>query len=154
MRALDFLAGGGQSRSYNLGNGTPTSVRQVIDAGQQAVIGVNKYRVDADEAIDGVLTLGPTGATPAIEALDAVGRDIPLATFDLSSDVLEAIAAGEMLFAIDSQQYLQGYLPIVLLTLRAENLNTIANPVLMTGPGFVTQENAAEVIELTAAGTR
>lgn len=32
VRALDFLAGGGQSRSYNLGNGTPTSVRQVIDA--------------------------------------------------------------------------------------------------------------------------
>ena len=49
---------------------------------------------------------------------------------------------------------MQGYLPIVLLTLYATNLNTIANPVLMTGPGFVTQENAAEVIELAAAGTR
>jgi simple sugar transport system substrate-binding protein len=59
-----------------------------------------------------------------------------------------------MLFAIDSQQYMQGYLPIVLLTLHATNLNTIANPVLMTGPGFVTQENAAQVIELAAAGTR
>jgi simple sugar transport system substrate-binding protein len=42
----------------------------------------------------------------------------------------------------------------VLLTLHATNLNTIANPVLMTGPGFVTQETAAEVIELAAAGTR
>ena len=47
-----------------------------------------------------------------------------------------------MLFAIDQQQYLQGYLPIVLLTLYATNLNTVANPVIMTGPGFVTQENA------------
>jgi simple sugar transport system substrate-binding protein len=59
-----------------------------------------------------------------------------------------------MLFAIDQQQYLQGYLPIVLLTLYATNLNTIANPVLMTGPGFVTKENAAQVIDLAAAGTR
>jgi len=106
--------------------------------------------------IDGILTLGPTGAAPALEALrgtDQLGT-IQLATFDLSPDVLEAIESGDMLFAIDSQQYLQGYLPIVLLTLHATNLNTIANPVLMTGPGFVTQESAAEVIDLAAAGTR
>src|ERR671910_561070 len=106
--------------------------------------------------VDGILTLGPTGAAPALEALRGTNQlgTIQLATFDLSPDVLEAIESGDMLFAIDSQQYLQGYLPIVLLTLHATNLNTIANPVLMTGPGFVTQENAAEVIELAAAGTR
>ena len=79
---------------------------------------------------------------------------VSLATFDLSPDVLEAIVAGEMLFAIDQQQYIQGYLPIVLLTLNVTNLNTVANPVIMTGPGFVTQENAERVIELSAAGTR
>ncbi len=106
--------------------------------------------------VDGILTLGPTGAAPALEALSGSGQlgSIQLATFDLSPDVLEAIESGDMLFAIDSQQYMQGYLPIVLLTLHATNLNTIANPVLMTGPGFVTQENAAEVIDLAAAGTR
>ena len=106
--------------------------------------------------IDGILALGPTGAAPALEALSGAGQlgTVQLATFDLSPDVLEAIERGDMLFAIDSQQYMQGYLPIVLLTLYATNLNTIANPVLMTGPGFVTQENAAEVIELAAAGTR
>ena len=106
--------------------------------------------------IDGILALGPTGAAPALEALRATDQlgTIQLATFDLSPDVLEAIERGDMLFAIDSQQYMQGYLPIVLLTLYATNLNTIANPVLMTGPGFVTQENAAQVIELAAAGTR
>ena len=59
-----------------------------------------------------------------------------------------------MLFAIDQQQYLQGYLPVVLMTLYHTNLNTIANPVLMTGPGFVTQDNAGRVKELAAAGTR
>jgi simple sugar transport system substrate-binding protein len=59
-----------------------------------------------------------------------------------------------MLFAIDQQQYLQGYLPVVLLTLYATNLNTVANEVIMTGPGFVTQENAERVIELSGAGTR
>jgi simple sugar transport system substrate-binding protein len=106
--------------------------------------------------LDGILALGPTGAAPALEALRGTGQlgTIQLATFDLSPDVLEAIESGDILFAIDSQQYMQGYLPIVLLTLHATNLNTIANPVLMTGPGFVTKENAAEVIDLAAAGTR
>jgi simple sugar transport system substrate-binding protein len=59
-----------------------------------------------------------------------------------------------MLFAVDQQQYLQGYLPIVLLTLYGTNLNTIANDVLMTGPGFVTQDNASRVISLSQQGTR
>ena len=110
--------------------------------------------ISANAEVDGILTLGPTGAAPALEALAALDSDIQLATFDLSPDVLEAIAAGEMLFAIDQQQYLQGYLPIVLLTLNVTNLNTIANPVVQTGPGFVTQETAERVIQLSEAGTR
>lgn len=110
----------------------------------------------ADDTIDGILTLGPTGAAPALAALTESGQlgDIALATFDLSPEVLDAVEAGDMLFAIDQQQYLQGYLPIVLLTLYNTNLNTIANPVLMTGPGFVTQETAGRIKELSAAGTR
>ncbi len=106
--------------------------------------------------VNGILTLGPTGAAPTLAVLqdeDLLGQ-IQLATFDLSPEVLAAIRDGDMLFAIDQQQYLQGYLPIVLLTLYNTNLNTIANDVLMTGPGFVTQETAAAVIDLSAAGTR
>jgi simple sugar transport system substrate-binding protein len=112
--------------------------------------------LSADPSIDGVLTLGPTGARPALAALQAMGKlgSIKLATFDLSPEVLDAVQAGQMLFAIDQQQFEQGYLPIVLLKLYATNLNTIANPVLMTGPGFVTADNAARVIALSRAGTR
>jgi len=110
----------------------------------------------ANPDVNGVLALGPTGSAPALAALEEMGKlgDIQLATFDLSPEVLEAIRDGNMLFAIDQQQYIQGYLPIVLLTLFSTNLNTIANDVLMTGPGFVTQDTAAQVIELSAAGTR
>ncbi len=110
----------------------------------------------ANPDVNGVLTLGPTGAAPALAALEASGQlgQIQLATFDLSPEVLEAVRDGNMLFAIDQQQYIQGYLPIVLLTLYNTNLNTIANDVLMTGPGFVTADTAAQVIELSAAGTR
>jgi simple sugar transport system substrate-binding protein len=89
----------------------------------------------------------------ALEATGQIGQ-MPLATFDLSPEVLQSIVDGNMLFAIDQQQYLQGYLPIVLLTLNSRNLNTVANDVIMTGPGFVTQDNAERVIQLSEAGTR
>lgn len=110
----------------------------------------------ADAEIDGVLALGPTGAAPAILALQNSGKaeSVQLATFDLSPEVLQAISDGQMLFAIDQQQYLQGYLPIVLLSLYVNNGNTIANPILMTGPGYVTAENVDQVMQLTEEGTR
>jgi len=123
----------------------PIDAQQRIDAA-----------LTANEGVDGVLTLGPTGAAPALAALEDRGQlgEIQLATFDLSPEVLAAVRDGNMLFAIDQQQYIQGYLPVVLLTLFGENLNTIANDVLMTGPGFVTGDTAAAVIDLSAAGTR
>ena len=110
----------------------------------------------ADPAVDGVLTLGPTGATPALKGLKESGMldRVKLATFDLSPDVLEAVRDGQMLFAIDQQQFTQGYLPIVYLVLYLENLNTPGGKIVLTGPGFVTQENAAQVIEYSARGTR
>jgi simple sugar transport system substrate-binding protein len=110
----------------------------------------------ADPTIDAIFTLGPTGAAPALEALEREGMlgEILLATFDLSPEVLAAVRDGNMLFAIDQQQYTQGYLAIVYMTLFLENLNTPGQILVPTGPGFVTQETAAQVIELSAAGTR
>lgn len=113
-------------------------------------------KLASDSAIDGILTLGPNGADPVLAALEAQGATdrIHLATFDLTPAVLAAIRDGKMLFAIDQQQYVQGYMPIVLLTLYKTNLNTPAVEVLRTGPGFVTKDTAERVIALSKQGTR
>jgi len=106
---------------------------------------------------DGVLALGPTGAAPALAALQAAGKlgQIKLGTFDLSADVLSAIAAGNMLFAIDQQQYLQGYLPIVILTLfKLYLLLPGGGQPVLTGPNLVVKDTAARVIDLSKQGIR
>jgi simple sugar transport system substrate-binding protein len=110
----------------------------------------------ADSSIDSIMALGPTGSLPALQAITDQGMlgQILLATFDLSPEVLQAIQDGNMLFAIDQQQYLQGYLPIVYLTLYLYNLNTPGQFLIPTGPGFVTQDNAATIIQYAARGTR
>ena len=111
----------------------------------------------SDPSIDGVLTLGPAAAGPALAALAASGRGeaVIYGTFDLTPEVLAAIAGGRMAFAIDQQQYLQGYLPVVLLTNYVETLTLPGGgAVVRTGPGFVTAENAERVMELARRGIR
>jgi simple sugar transport system substrate-binding protein len=130
---------------------------QISDpAGMQATIAA---ALSADPTIDGILTLGPSVAGPALAALEAGGNvgKVHLATFDLSADVLTAIKDGKMDFAIDQQQFLQGYLPIVILTNYAETRNLPTGNgqgLVMTGPGFVTKDNAEAVIGLAAKGLR
>ncbi|HYN91458.1 MAG TPA: sugar ABC transporter substrate-binding protein [Thermoleophilaceae bacterium] len=112
-------------------------------------------KLQADDAIDSILTLNPDIAMAARDAVQGASSDAKLATFDLSGDVVKAIKADEILFAIDQQQYLQGYLPVVFLTLFNENANTVGGgqPVL-TGPGFVDKANAETVEQLAEEGTR
>lgn len=120
--------------------------------GAQAAI---EAALSADDSIDGILTLGPTGADPALAALEASGSDAQIATFDLSENVLTAIDEGRMLFAIDQQQYLQGYLGVQVMTLFAQyGLLPGGGDVIRTGPGFVTADTAAQVIDLSAQGIR
>ncbi len=119
--------------------------------GAQATI---EAALSADPSIDGILTLGPTGAAPALLALE--GNDaVALATFDLSPEVLTAIDDGTMLFAIDQQQYLQGYMGVSIMTQFVQyGLLLGGGDVVRTGPGFVTGDTAAQVIELSADGIR
>jgi simple sugar transport system substrate-binding protein len=112
-------------------------------------------KLEGDDSIDGVLTLNPDIATAARDAVAGANSDAKLATFDLSGDVIQAIEDGEIQFAVDQQQYLQGYLPVVFLTLNKTNLNTVGGGrAVLTGPGFVEKSNAAKVKELAEAGTR
>jgi simple sugar transport system substrate-binding protein len=138
----------GEVERFNVGS---TGVSD-IEGTKSAILN----KLTDDDAVDGMLALNPDIAVAARDARTEAGRDdVALATFDLSPDVLTAIEEGEMLFAVDQQQYLQGYLPIQFLKLYNENLNTVGGgqPVL-TGPGFVDQSNAAEVKDLADAGTR
>ncbi|MEV6323485.1 sugar ABC transporter substrate-binding protein [Nocardia sp. NPDC051787] len=114
-----------------------------------------KGALEADRSIDAVLTLNSQVAARAVDAVREAGSAATVATFDLNSDVVEALRAGRLLFAVDQQQYEQGYLPIVLLRLYRANLNTVGGGTpVQTGPGFVDKSNVEAVAALVAQGTR
>jgi simple sugar transport system substrate-binding protein len=112
-------------------------------------------QLQSDAGIDAVLTLNSAVAAVAVAAVDDAGSEAQIATFDLNQDVITGIQDGSIAFAVDQQQFEQGYLPIVMLKLFAENLNTVGGgqPVL-TGPGIVDAENVDEIADLASAGTR
>lgn len=147
LRCEGFQDGLGEGASVNvLSVGTdPTEVRNAVLAA---------FSANAD--IQGVLAVGPVGGEPTIAALEENGRlgEVALGFFDLSPTILETIAAGNALFAIDQQQYLQGYLPVMFLTLYAQYGLLPGDNIIRTGPGFVTPDNAAQVVDLSAVGIR
>jgi simple sugar transport system substrate-binding protein len=107
--------------------------------------------------IDGILALNSTSGIEAVQAVRRIGRSnaVKVATFDLGPDVLQAVRAHQLLFAVDQQAYLQGYLPIVLLTERARyGLFPAQGDVLPTGPNFVTARDAGKAIELSKRSIR
>jgi simple sugar transport system substrate-binding protein len=110
----------------------------------------------ADPTIDAVFALNADIAAKAVlPAAEAAGVTLKIGTVDMSPEALDAIAAGTMEFAIDQQQYAQGYQSVVLLFLNLTNGHELGGGLpVYTGPGFVTADNVALVKELVAAGTR
>lgn len=96
-----------------------------------------------------ILTLGPNSAEPTIAALDQMkmAGKVTFGTFDLSGKISEAIKSGTIAFAVDQQPYLQGYLPVVLLTNLAR-YGVMPSNDISSGPGFVTKDNIALVEKL------
>jgi simple sugar transport system substrate-binding protein len=139
-------------------------VRKILGSGNVEVLTIPNAKSDipgtktkvraaftADRSLDGFLGLDPDVTIPA---LDVIPRGTKAGTFDVGGAIKE-IRAGRMLFAIDQQQYLQGYLPIVFGVLYVTNLNIVGGGrEVLTGPGIINKANAARVAALAAKGTR
>lgn len=136
------------------GFGKPVSV--VPTENDPAVVEAKvRAALSSDPAINAVLGLSaPLVGEPTVKAVEALGRsDVLVASFDMSPDFLKAIADGKAAFAVDQQQYLQGYLPVVFLALDAK-YGMIPGGDVPSGPNLVTKDAAAQVIDLSSKGIR
>ena len=134
--------------------GTMTNL-QVDGTNDSDVKATIKSKLQADPSIDSVLTLGGQYAIDAVGAVDESKSSAKVATFDLSTDVVTDVKAGKILFAVDQQPYVQGFLGVTALYLNSINGNIIGGgQPIYSGPAFVTKENAAQVEKFAAQGTR
>jgi len=115
-----------------------------------------KAALDADPDVDTIMALGAaTAGEPSVAAVKAMGKagEINVGTFDMSASFLESITAGDAAFAIDQQQFLQGYLPVVFLNLNAL-YGLVPGGNVPSGPNLITADKAPQVVDLSAKGIR
>lgn len=122
----------------------PTNIQSTITA-----------KLQTDDSIDYVLTLGAPQSPIALDSINEAGSSAKLATFDMNAEVVASLEAGDLEFAVDQQPYLQGYLAVDSVWLWVNNANVIGGgqPVL-TGPSIVTPDMAEALSEYVGNGTR
>lgn len=121
---------------------------QMLDSGIDPTEVYNKVKAYLANNPDtnGILTLGPNSAEPTIKLLRDTGSagKYNFITFDLSADIAAGIKDGTVTAAIDQQPYLQGYLPVVFLTMNSR-YGLVPAGDINTGPGFVTKDTISTV---------
>ncbi len=128
---------------------------QVDGTDDNAVTATITSKLQSDDDVDAVVALAGQIALDAVAAVEQAGTDTPVATFDLSEDVVNDIIDGKIEFAVDQQPFVQGYAAVTTLYLKSINGNDVGGgqPIL-SGPAFVTKENADAVLEYAKNGTR
>ncbi|MBW8639812.1 sugar ABC transporter substrate-binding protein [Hoeflea sp. WL0058] len=115
----------------------------------QAMLQAIKGTLQANNTIDGVYTLNAVPAMSALRAVQEVGRagEVMIGTADLSNEVLEAIKAGDIAFAMDQQPYLQGFLSI---QTAKQYLDYGLHPIgaVTTGPLVIDKSNVDKTLEV------
>lgn len=106
--------------------------------------------------VDGILATSSSVANVLIGDMRKKGTltKYKFASFDVSPELLDGVTKGDVFFALDAQQYMMGYLPVVMLTKHARyGLLPTAN--VYTGPLFINNKaDAAQILRLSKLGYR
>lgn len=144
-RCAGFAEGFGGSVKILPTTNDPTEIQAKVSAA-----------LSSNTAIDTIMALGAsTAGEPSMAAVKAAGLvgKVNVATFDMSPDFLKSIIAGDAAFAIDQQQFLQGYLAVNFLANHAK-YGLMPGGNVPSGPNLITKEKAAQVVDLSAKGIR
>ncbi|CAG9248138.1 sugar ABC transporter substrate-binding protein [Paraburkholderia unamae] len=150
--------------------------KSTMDSGEDPTVIESKVAayLRSHPSTQAVLALGPDQAMGVLRGVNDAGKagKLYIATFDLSPDILKAIQAGQIQFAIDQQPYLQGYLSVAAMAIAVRDKTTdpahivaalkddkkvaarlakydlkpvYTGSTVSSGPSFVTRDNLAPV---------
>lgn len=105
-------------------------------------------KLQQDDSITHVLTLGAPFAMLALQSADQAGSEAQVVTFDLNDEAMQAIKDGDIGWAVDQQPWLQGYMAVDSLWADVNHGMAMGGgePVL-TGPAFVDESNIDVLME-------
>jgi simple sugar transport system substrate-binding protein len=125
--------------------GNPTAVAEAI-----------KAALLKDSSIDGVVTISQADADSAANGITQAGATarVKLGGFDMNQTILDRIAHGAQLFAIDQQPYLQGFLATSLLNTHVAFATTVPTKPILTGPVIIDASNVKQTMAGVKRGAR
>jgi simple sugar transport system substrate-binding protein len=142
-----------------IGSSKTTIVAMPLEAlaDQTKVVNTMIAAVQKDPTIDAIFSLGSCcgpAMVAAREQLGAKAANMHFATIDLGAPVIDALKSDKVDFAIDQQQFLEGYMPVVMLANYLRYAISPFDDFYPTGPGIVTKDIADKVNALTADNFR
>ncbi|PZM08597.1 substrate-binding domain-containing protein [Rhizobium tubonense] len=105
---------------------------------------IAEAQLQKDASIDAVFSIGGcciAAMTQVRADLGDRGKGMHWGTIDVTAVATKSLKAHELDFALDAQQYAQGYYPVVMLALYIRQAIRPAETVLNTGPIVITPKN-------------
>lgn len=134
----------GQTENLNVNGTDMPTVRSTLTA-----------KLQQDKSIDYVVTLGAPFALSAVQSVADATSSAKVVTFDTNPQLVKAVQNGSVLWAVDQQPFLQGYLAVDALWWNITNGNVLGGGnTVLTGPSFIDKTNIDKVAKFAANGTR
>ncbi|MDX6301700.1 MAG: simple sugar transport system substrate-binding protein [Nocardioidaceae bacterium] len=112
-------------------------------------------KLHTDSSIDAVVTLGPALGVAMADAVKKDNLKVAVATYAMNNDVYPLLKNGQIIFTIDQQPWLQGYMSVDSLWFYLKNGTVLgANQSIATGPVVLDKTNAAAVEKYAKVGDR
>jgi simple sugar transport system substrate-binding protein len=112
-------------------------------------------KLTSDKSIDAVVTLGPALGVAMADKVKKDGLKVAVATYAMNNDVYPLLKSGGLIFTIDQQPWLQGYMSIDSLWFYLKNGTVLgADQSIATGPVVLDKSNVAPVEKYAKVGDR
>ncbi len=132
-----------------------TEILYVNGADMTAVQSTVTAKLQASKDADVIVGLGAPYTVTILKAVSDAGSSVKVASFDLNPALAQAISDGKVLFTVDQQPWLQGYLSVdALWQYKRGGFKVGGGQAVLTGPTIVDKSNISDVLKFVQQGIR
>lgn len=132
-----------------------TEILYVDGKDMTAVQSTATAKLQATKDADVLIGLGAPYTVTLLKAVADANSPIKVASFDLNPALAQAISDGKVLFTVDQQPWLQGYLSIdALWQNKRGGFKVGGGQPVLTGPAIVDKSNISDVLKFVQQGIR
>lgn len=112
-------------------------------------------KLQAAKDADVIIGLGAPFTLTLLKSVKDAGSQAKVASFDMNAELAQKIDSGEVLFTVDQQPWLQGYMSIdALWQSKRGGYKLGGGQPVLTGPTIVDKNSAADVLKYAQQGIR